>query len=85
MPTKLTSTAAQSIRAAHARGEATVRELAAMHGVSVETVRRVLRGDTWGIPETRPTAPTPDEINQSLARLQGLLTTEEKTDENTQA
>lgn len=44
---KLTSAAVCRIRARHARGEATQKELATKHGVSPSVVSRIVRGKKW--------------------------------------
>lgn len=45
--TKLTADAVREIRRAYAAGEAGSRKLARRFGVNRESVRQVLRGDSW--------------------------------------
>lgn len=69
------------------KGEATARELAQVHGVSAETIRRIGRRETWGwlqegMPPPSPLAETPlppataeseAKAQASFARLQDML------------
>lgn len=48
MASKLNRAEILAIRKMHAANTHTVREMAAMYRVGTETIRRVVRGDTWG-------------------------------------
>ena len=72
MTTNLTYPQACAIREAHTSGQATVRQLAEQYNVGLETIRRVLRWETWRKPPARQTYAPVDEA-ASLARLQAKL------------
>lgn len=74
MTASLTFSKACAIRQAHAEGSS-VRELAQQYNVGFETIRRILRWETWRQPPADQTYGPVDE-GASLARLQAKLAAE---------
>lgn len=73
---KLTEDDVRRARQLHAQGQLNVREFARICGVGTETLRRAVRGDTWGHVtevETRSEAEMEKAAEASLAKLQRLL------------
>ena len=75
----LTEAAVRSIRRRHTQGEASVKDLAREYGLGAETIRRILRWETWAwVGEAGPGAPAeawaprPEDLAASQARLLAL-------------
>lgn len=74
---KLTADNVVALRAAEARGQLNTRQAAQAYGVSVETIRRAVRGDTFGeIGQMRATEDLDAAAAASAARMMALITQE---------
>ena len=84
--TRLTEADVRSMRLRHAQGVASVRDLSAEFGLAAESVRKIIRRETWatvsdegpGAPAEawRGPEPTREEILASQQRLLGMLRAE---------
>jgi len=81
--TRLTEADVRSMRLRHAQGKASTRELSLEYGLATESVRKILRRETWAmVSEEGPGAPaeawvrpppSDEEIAASLKRFQALI------------
>lgn len=85
MPHKLDAKKVRDIRELYARSEATQGQLARDYGVSVITIGRVIRHESWqDIPDRDPPpseAATPEEILNRVVALQRSLNPQGVADE----
>lgn len=70
---KLKEEDVRRIRDLHSRGAASVKEMAGFYGVGAETIRRLLRGETWNDLKMAPTKSEAELQQESEAALQRLL------------
>lgn len=66
---KLSRTDVMAIMDAHDTGTSTARDLSFHYGVSVETIRRIWRGDTWTQTTHTRAQSTPESRKQDAAKL----------------